>query len=56
MTESEKLDKLIWRMQLEEDYVVLCRHCYRKIFEPKKTQNQLYYKDKCPHCGNIGKK
>ena len=49
-------DKLLWRIALEEKYVVLCKHCCKKIFDPNKTTNQVYYKDKCPYCTLPGKK
>lgn len=54
---GESGDKLKWRIKLEEDYVVLCRFCFKKHFEPNKTKNQIYLKDKCFHCGkNANKK
>lgn len=49
-------NKITWRIDIEYTYVVLCKFCIRKIFDPDKTPNQTFYKGKCPYCKKDAKK
>lgn len=45
-------EKITWRIKLEEEYVLICKNCHRKVFDPCKSNiNQIFTKSKCPHCG-----
>ncbi len=49
-TPSLLIDAEEWRLQIEEDYAVLCRNCFRKVLDPNKNAGQVFTKGTCPHC------
>lgn len=43
--------KLLWRIQIELDYALICKHCHRKVMDPDKSNpQQVFTKSRCPHC------
>jgi len=40
-----------WRVEFERQYVLICKHCSRKVIDPDKNPNQIFSKNICPHCG-----
>ena len=53
---SSPEEKIFWRVELEYKYVVLCKFCYKKTFDPEKSPNQTYLKGKCFYCHQENKK
>jgi len=46
------MNHIDWRIQLELDYALICKFCSRKVIDPdKRNKNQIFTKNKCPHCG-----
>lgn len=40
-----------WRESIEQEYALICKNCSRKVIDPdKRNANQVFTKDKCPHC------
>jgi DNA-directed RNA polymerase subunit RPC12/RpoP len=42
-----------WRELIEQKYALICKGCSRKVIDPdKKNNQQVYTKNKCPHCNS----
>ena len=44
-------NKTKWRLELEQNYALICKNCHRKVLDPcKNNTQQIFTKAKCPYC------